>query len=217
MRHIHARGLALTLVATVAGLVSRPGEGASPPGRTATAARTRIAAPGGRIDVILVLGQSNATGYQFDRATGYPVDPAVLAWNGTRLVTYAPNAATGVESGKPAGYWAAELAYALRYRSAHPASRLAVLRYTAAGTQLGCSGDAVPDWSTRSRGELLDGARAFVRTGLAALRARGYAPRLRLVWWQQGEADATAALAPGYRADLAALVGALRDAGGDFA
>lgn len=170
------------------------------------------------VDVILVMGQSNATGYQADTSTDYVPQQGILAWTGSALTRYAPNSFTGIESQAPAGYWAAELSYAQQYRAAYPGRTLVILRYTAAGTQLAYSGSAaVLDWNPQSTGELLDGARAFVRTALATLRAGGMTPHLRLIWWQQGENDALGALGATYASNLAALMAALRDPAGDFA
>jgi hypothetical protein len=169
------------------------------------------------VDVLLVLGQSNASGSQVDQSIAYPPDPSVLAWNGSNFTTYLPNQFTGIETYGSTGRWAADLRYVVQYRAANPTSRLVVLRYTAGGTQLAASGGAVNDWNTETRGRLFDGAGNYVQSAMSALRAAGLRPRLRLVWWQQGESDMSAANAPSYQTNLTAFVAALRDPAGQFA
>jgi hypothetical protein len=163
------------------------------------------------------MGQSNATGSQFDNSNSYVASSDVMAWDGSRLVTYAPNRLTGIEWNNAAGYWAAELCYIQHYRATFPTRNLLIVRYTASGTQLGQDAARL-DWNVRSSGELFDGARAAVRGALAAVRSLGFRPNIRLLWWQQGESDmSTADLASRYQSNLAALVAAVRDPDGDFA
>jgi hypothetical protein len=179
-----------------------------PPGAAAA-----IAA--GPIDVLVVAGQSNAYGTP-DVTTvpgGYSADTNVMSWNGTSFVTYAPNTSTGLEFDSPAGAWSAELEYSRQYRIANPTKKLAIIKYTASGTQLGSTGTATNDWSTASTGEFFDKGGTQVANAIAALTAAGYTPTIRMMWWMQGEADAsTGPLSAAYATNLAALVAGLRNA-----
>jgi hypothetical protein len=168
--------------------------------------------------VLLVMGQSNATGTQADKTTDYVPNASVLVWDGAALVHYAPNDVSGIEWGGKSGHWSAELGYVLRYRAAYPTRRLVIVKFTAASTQLDYSGEASRvDWNPRSPEEHFARAAIQLRAALAAVRANHGEPNIRLLWWQQGENDTAPGLADRYRDNLAAFVTALRDRAGAFA
>jgi hypothetical protein len=162
--------------------------------------------------VLLVLGVSNATGYQEDKSTDYRTDPDILAWDGRDFVPYAPNSVTGLLWGQSNGSWAAELAYAQDWRAANPLRRLVILRWTAPATRVAPdTPDHNWDWHPASTGELFDASGTDWRAAMEAIRTRFGEPRIRLVWLQFGEGDTGKDVASQYQANFTALVDALRD------
>jgi hypothetical protein len=169
------------------------------------------------VDLLVIAGQSNASGLAVDRAAlVYPPDPGVQVWNGSAFTDYHPHYAAGLDWGIFNSGWSAEMQYARKYRAANPGRRLHIVKYVARGTQLVSSGsNAVWDWSVNSPGELFSGAATEIGKALTALRNAGYAPRVRMVCWFQGEADAAdSALASAYGGELTSLIAGMRTSWG---
>lgn len=170
------------------------------------------------LDVLVVLGQSNAVGYQSDQSIDYTVDPNVLTWHASSIKTYQPGVATGIDFGANDAHWAAELQYARLYRAANPTKRLAIFKWPADGAQLYASGSsAVYDWNVTSTGELFDQGGTAMTNYVSALRALGHNPVVRVLYWNQGETDASnSTMAAAYQTNLAALVAGFRNGSGKW-
>jgi hypothetical protein len=169
------------------------------------------------MDVAVFAGQSNDLGFNSGAVT-YTPDANVMAFDGTNLVTYVPNSVTGREWGiQTVGNWATELEYSRQFRLANPTRKILVFKWSAGGTQLYNSGDSGPtggtwDWNPASTGEFFDLLGADLQTALSKVVALGLTPRIRLVWWLQGENDAQdSAMASAYQTNLTALVAAMKD------
>lgn len=161
--------------------------------------------------VTIWCGQSNAVGTQTDRTNDYVVDRATLVFRRNYgLIPYQPGVFTGYDNALESDHWAAEMRYAQRLRVAMPKMPHLIVKWAASGTQLaqspGGTGDTY-DWNIHSPGEFFDQGRAYLRDALTAIRAAGYDPVIRLVHWQQGEADANdTAMAQAYQANLTDLI-----------
>lgn len=169
------------------------------------------------VDLLVIAGQSNASGQAIDQADLiYPPDPGVQVWNGSAFTDYHPRNAAGLDWGTFNSGWSAEMQYARKYRVANPGRRLYIVKYTARGTQLVSSGsNAVWDWSVNSPGELFSGTATEIGKALTALRNAGYAPRVRMVCWMQGENDAaSSALANAYGGELTSFIAGIRTSWG---
>jgi len=169
------------------------------------------------VDLLVIAGQSNASGQAVDHADLiYPPDPGVQVWNGSAFTDYNPHNAAGIDWGSFNSGWSAEMQYARKYRAANPGRRLYIVKYAARGTQLVSSGsNAVWDWSVNSPAELFSAATTEIGKALTALRNAGYAPRVRMVGWIQGENDAAnSALAAAYGGELTSLIAGMRTSWG---
>jgi hypothetical protein len=169
------------------------------------------------IDILLVIGQSNAVGFQTDQTTSYVTDTNVMSWDQAAGIfkTYVPGTYTGMDTKVADTHWAAELTYAQNYRTAYPTKKLAIVKVPAQGTQLATGGGQ--DWAVTSTNELYDYAAASMVAAKAALVSAGYTPTLRIVYWNQGESDASdPTRAANYQTNLAALIAGVRDANGSF-
>ncbi|UPJ43937.1 hypothetical protein IVB40_07665 [Bradyrhizobium sp. 40] len=167
------------------------------------------------IDVIVTAGQSNAVAQQLDQSWPYPVNPNIITWNGSAWVTMRPGTITGYDFGATTGKWAADVELSRQLFAVTPTKRIAHIRYPASGSQLAPTGDGTFDWSEAN--ELFANGGFFVRDAMAALRAAGYNPTIILLWWQQGETDATASTpATNYGTNFATLVAGFRNQSGDW-
>jgi hypothetical protein len=151
-------------------------------------------------------GQSNMVGYAMTLATlastGWQTDPLTYVWNNraARFEVMRPTVNTNAYA------WGPEVAFAIRFRAAHPKTPLYIVKTAAGDTSLAQDLNAEIDWSPASRGEMFD--RAQVRID-AASKALGKRPDA--VFISQGEADATdRAAAQAYHANFRAYVDAVR-------
>lgn len=106
---------------------------------------------------IIVAGQSNALGYNVTAAelpASYHTDPKVVIWNDTTMQWDVMR--PGINTGTPAnpGAWGPEVAYAMRWTTAHPNEVLYVVKDVKGETALAQT-DGL-DWSPQSHGELFD-------------------------------------------------------------
>jgi hypothetical protein len=151
-------------------------------------------------------GQSNMVGFAMTVATlaptGWQPDPLTFVWNNrtSRFEAMRPTINTNAYA------WGPEVAFAVRFRRAHPKTPLYIVKTAAGETSLAQDLNPQDDWSPRSRGELFDRAQARVDQAARVLGKRPDA-----VFVSQGEADAVdPAAARAYRANLHAFVDAVR-------
>ena len=182
------------------------------PARISAANPNRILLPA---IVTIWAGQSNAVGSPGDRTTDYVRDPLTMAYHKVDgLRPYVPNDFAGYSKGNPTGEWAAELRYAQRFRAAYPRIPHFIVKYAMGGTMIYRSddGQATLDWNVQSQDELYSRTRTHVRDAMAAIKAAGYDPIIRMVGWVQGENDTSIPLwADAYAANLTTLLRAIRD------
>jgi hypothetical protein len=151
-------------------------------------------------------GQSNMVGFAMTLATlaptGWQTDPLTYVWNNraARFEVMAPTVNTNAYA------WGPEVAFALRFRAAHPKTPLYIVKTAAGDTSLAANLNPYDDWSPASRGEMFDRAQGRID---AASRVLGKRPDA--VFISQGEADAAnRAAAQAYRANFRAYVDAVR-------
>lgn len=152
-------------------------------------------------------GQSNMVGYAMSlatlTATGWHADPQTFVWNNraSRFEVMQPTVNTNAYS------WGPEVAFAMRFRAAHPDRPLYIVKTSAGDTSLAQDLNPYLDWSPKSRGEMFDRAQGRID---AASKVLGKRPDA--VFISQGEADAhDRAAAQAYRANFRAYLDAVRD------
>lgn len=161
-------------------------------------------------DLVVIAGQSNALGYGLSGAD-LPAefrerDPQAMIWRDSRFQVLEPGRNTGSPN-RPAA-WGPEAGFARTWRAARPDRPLYLVKLARGSTSLAPSEGL--DWSPASK-ELFAETSAEVQAAKAALAARGLQPRIAAVVWIQGEADAMdASAARAYRANLTALIKAMR-------
>ncbi len=182
------------------------------PARISAANPNRVLVPA---IVTIWAGQSNAVGSPTDRSTDYVADPLTMAYHKVDgLRPYVPNDFAGYSKGNPTGEWGMEMRYAQRLRAAYPRTPHFIVKFAQGGTMLYRSddGSATLDWNVGSDDELYARARTHVRDALAAIKAAGYDPIIRLVGWVQGENDTSIPLwANAYATNLTAFLRGVRD------
>lgn len=145
------------------------------------------------IDVVLIGGQSNATGQGYVRnlPTAFTPAPNVRLWHSATL-NGGPNTANRWRPLGPAGEspdrFGVELSLGAALAKRFPKNDWALIKHGRSGSDLHtlwAPGAAEGGGGVEYRRFL-----KTVRDALAALRAEGYEPRLRALVWQQGEADA---------------------------
>jgi hypothetical protein len=140
----------------------------------------------GPIDVLFVIGDSNARGTAEDYTTpGYTNDSLVITWNGAAFVTYIPGTRTGVTVPNAAAgsetYPGPEMQYARAYRAANPSKPFAIVKYARAGsyqtysTLAPINSDATNSWDVSS-GTLWSGAKAALEAAVQKLATDGFTP-----------------------------------------
>jgi len=160
---------------------------------------TTTTIPDPAVDVMVIIGQSNAGGWPVDPANrSYTTDPLVKSWKNTEWVTYIPatrwdiwesGTYTGYSEEAPYGNWAAELRYAQLHRAANPGRELRIIKYSYGGSTMYSQG-GWPDWNPGSSGDLFTKFDTFMTNALAAITAEGKTANIRLVFLMQGEHDA---------------------------
>lgn len=181
---------------------------------------------GQRVKVILLLGQSNATGCSI---TSY-LQQHIPAEQFSRyeagfdsvLINYClddHNATSGgqfvpvdLTCGATTGFFGPEVGMAEVLSEAYPEETVYILKYTMSGYSLHyhwlCAGQ---------RGSIYEACMAFVMTHLDNLRAHGVDPRVGVICWMQGESDTTDFKASHYYDNQVALASYLREDLSDYA
>lgn len=169
----------------------------------------------GEIDVVLIGGQSNATGQGMmaNLPSGYALPEGALMFHSALL-----------KSGKEPNQWHAlvqasespdrfgpELGFAETWTTLHPERKLAFIKHAISGSNL------YQQWKPdpKQPGPYLKTFLQTAQAGLAGLEKQGYRPRVRAMLWQQGESDANVegagSPADHYDENLKALVAIVRN------
>lgn len=157
-------------------------------------------------EIALIVGQSNALGFQVTAAelpTWYATNARVQIWDGSAFVTMNP----GTNTGTPAnpGAWGPEVGYASAWLDdpANAGQTLYIVKSVKGSTGLAQdNGAGVQDWSPSSTGELFDATTAKITAAKAALTGPFHTTAL----WFQGEEDAASATkSAAYATNLAGL------------
>lgn len=174
---------------------------------------------GRSVRVILLLGQSNATGCSLtsylqqavtadkyaEFAAGYSNVQINLCLDDHKYTTGGGFISTGLDCGAGQGYFGPELGMAEILSKAYPEEQIFILKYTMSGYSLHhhwlCAGQ---------RGSIYEACMAFVQTYLEDLASRNYDPKVSAVCWMQGESDTTDFKASHYLANQTAFAAYLR-------
>lgn len=152
------------------------------------------------LKVILLLGQSNASGASIceylrdgvgdekyaEYEAGYEnilINFCVDNGNNTSDGEFR---AVNTECGAAEGFFGPELGMAERLSEAYPDERIVILKYTMSGYSLNY------DWLCRGeRGSIYNAFLTFVNTYMTYLSDKGYDARIGAICWMQGESDTT--------------------------
>ena len=170
--------------------------------------------------VVLLLGQSNATGSSI---TAY-LQKNIPAEDFTRyeqgfdsvLINYCLDDHNATSNGQfvpvdltcgaTTGFFGPEVGMAEVLSEAYPDETVFILKYTMSGYSLHhhwlCAGQ---------RGSVYEACMAFLTTRLDYLRQQGYAPRVEAICWMQGESDTTDFKASHYYDNQVAFASYLRE------
>lgn len=144
------------------------------------------------IDVILIGGQSNATGQ------GYVANvPGQFQTDTNVLIYYSKYLKNGIQSEKwqalcpaseDAERFGVELSLGTTLQKEFPRNKIALIKHATSGSNL------YNEWNPGNRpgekqGEEYKKFLNTVKTGLDALKKQGYTPVIKAMAWQQGEAD----------------------------
>jgi hypothetical protein len=169
--------------------------------------------------VILLLGQSNATGCSLtsylqqevseekyaEFAAGYPNVQINFCLDDHKYTTCGGFIPTALDCGAGEGYFGPELGMAEVLSAAYPQEQIFILKYTMSGYSLHhhwlCAGQ---------RGSIYEACMGFVNTYLEYLTSRGYDAKVSAVCWMQGESDTTDFKASHYLANQTAFAAYLR-------
>ena len=155
---------------------------------------------GQKAKVILLLGQSNATGCSLTSylqqkvtpeeyaqfAAGYPSVRINYCMDDHKYSTQGAFVPVGLDCGAGQGYFGPELGIAQVLAQAYPDEQIFILKYTMSGYSLHhhwlCGGE---------RGSIYEACMAFVRTYMDDLLSRHYDAEIGAICWMQGESDTT--------------------------
>ena len=178
------------------------------------------------VKVILLLGQSNATGssicaYLKDNIgeeayavyeKGFEsvrINYCLDDHNATSNGEFVP---VDMTCGATTGFFGPEVGMAEVLAAAYPEETVYILKYTMSGYSLHhhwlCAG---------ARGSVYEACTAFVRTHLDNLRVHGADPRVGVICWMQGESDTTDFKADHYYDNQVAFASYLREDLSDYA
>lgn len=175
---------------------------------------------GQRVKVVLLLGQSNASGssiVSYLEENSSPEDFARYnAGYPTVLINYCiddHNACSDGEyvkvdltCGAAEGFFGPEVGMAEELSSAYPDETVLILKYTMSGYSLH------HHWlRAGKRGSIYDAFLEFARKNMEHLNALGYDARIGAVCWMQGESDTTQFKADRYYENQCAFVSYLRE------
>lgn len=177
-------------------------------------------ADGGKTKVILLLGQSNATGCSLTQylRQSVPEEDYLRYESGfpSVLINYCLDDHSYTSNGNfvPVdlscaagdGYFGPEVGMAEVLSAAYPDETVVILKYTMSGYSLH------HHWlSAGERGSIYNAFLPFVETYMEALREKNYDPSISAVCWMQGESDTTDFKASRYYDNLTAFVSYLRE------
>ena len=175
---------------------------------------------GQSVKVILLLGQSNATGCSLTSYLQQNVQPEEYAafqagYDNVRInfcmddhkyTTQGAFIPVALDCGAGQGYFGPELGMAEVLSGADPDEQIFILKYTMSGYSLHhhwlCDGQ---------RGSIYEACMAFVQTYMDDLRSRNYDAKISAVCWMQGESDTTDYKAARYLDNQTAFVSYLRE------
>jgi len=178
------------------------------------------------VKVILLLGQSNATGSSINAYLKDNIGEEAYAvyekgfdsvrinyclddHNATSNGAFVP---VDMTCGATNGFFGPEVGMAEVLAAAYPEETVYILKYTMSGYSLHhhwlCAGD---------RGSVYEACMAFVTTHLNNLRAHGADPRVGVICWMQGESDTTDFKASHYYDNQVAFADYLREDLSDYA
>ena len=181
---------------------------------------------GRQAKVILLLGQSNATGCSLTSylqaqvkpeeyavfQAGYPSVRINFCMDDHKYSTQGAFIPTGLDCGAGVGYFGPELGMAQVLAQAYPDEQIFILKYTMSGYSLHhhwlCAGQ---------RGSIYEACMAFLRTYLDQLRDQNYAVQVGAICWMQGESDTTDFKASHYFDNQKAFASYLREDLADYA
>jgi len=178
------------------------------------------------VKVILLLGQSNATGssitaYLKDNIPAEQFARYEKGFDSVRInYCLDDHSATSkgefvpvdLTCGATAGFFGPEVGMAEALSEAYPDETVYILKYTMSGYSLHhhwlCAG---------ARGSVYEACMAFVKTHLDNLRAHGVDPRVGVICWMQGESDTTDFKASHYYDNQVSFAAYLREDLSDYA
>lgn len=181
---------------------------------------------GQAVNVILLLGQSNATGCSLtsylqkdvteeEYAAFEACYPSVLinyCMDDHKYTTEGDFIPTGLHCGAGEGYFGPELGMAEVLSNTDPEGKTIILKYTMSGYSLHhhwlCEGQ---------RGSIFEACMAFVTTYMDQLTAKNYDAKISAICWMQGESDTTDFKASHYLKNQTAFAAFLRSDLADFA
>jgi hypothetical protein len=181
---------------------------------------------GQEVDVILLLGQSNATGCSLTSylqkdvtaeeyaafEAGYPTVLINYCMDDHKYTTEGAFIPTGLNCGAGEGYFGPELGIAEVLANADSERQTIILKYTMSGYSLH------HHWLCDSqRGSIYEACMAFVTTYMDQLAAKNYDAKISAICWMQGESDTTDFKASRYLENQAAFASYLRSDLTDFA
>ena len=175
---------------------------------------------GKRVKVILLLGQSNATGSSI---TDYlekklPAEQFSLYEQGfdSVKINYCLDDHNATSDGQfvnvdltcgaTTGFFGPEVGMAEVLSEAYPDETVYILKYTMSGYSLH------HHWLSRcQRGSVYEACMAFLKTHLEEMKAKNYDPRIGAICWMQGESDTTEFKASHYYENQVAFASYLRE------
>ena len=181
---------------------------------------------GERVKVILLLGQSNASGsslvsYLEEKSTaedfarysaGYPSVLINYCIDDHNACSEGEYVKVDLTCGAANGFFGPEVGMADALSAAYPDETVLILKYTMSGYSLHYH------WlSLGERGSIYNAFHAFVTANMEHLAELGYDARIGAICWMQGESDTTVAKAERYFDNQKAFVSYLREDLADYA
>ena len=175
---------------------------------------------GQRVKVILLLGQSNATGCSLTSYLEKGVSPEEYAsfvegysnvlirfsMDDQKYNSQGAFLPVDVNCGAGEGYFGPELGMAEVLSRAYPDETVIILKFSMSGYSLH------HHWlCARQRGSIYEACMGFIQSSMAYLTSKNYEAKIGAICWMQGESDTTDYKASHYYDNQAALVSYLRE------
>lgn len=172
------------------------------------------------VKVILLLGQSNATGCSLTSylqkgvseeayaayEAGYSNVLLAFSMDDQKYCSHGAFLPTGLNGGAGEGYFGPELGMAQILSAAYPEETVVILKFSMSGYSLH------HHWlCDRQRGSIYEACMVFVRNHMEHLIASNYDARIGAICWMQGESDTTDYKASLYYDNQVALVSYFRE------